>query len=445
MTLSRRSFVAGVATALALPALAQEHIDEVDVVIVGAGPAGIAAGKALQQARRSFVILEARERIGGRVFTDETLGVPFEAGAFYIHWAERNPWAAIASQLDVKTVDDRTLQGGFAVFDDGQPVSEAERSSRRGAYRRISDVLSAYDHERDDSFADLVRHQPPEIVMAAAGMALMSLGEDPERVSAADYDQLDSGTDLAVPSGYGKLVARYGDGLPVRLSNPVTAIDWSGEGVSVATATAGTVKARAVIVTVPLGVLAHEDIFFAPALPDDTLAAIAGLRMGAMTKLALRVEGDRLGLSPFTQYFDQSAGHELINFEFWTFDQNVILATFGGDYARGVAGMGEAGAVDHVTERLLKLTGSALRDKIKAGRLAGWSEDPFAHGSYSLALPGHAKARDALFRPVGDRIWFAGEATAGPAAMTAGGAAITGMAAAQTIAGKLAAGNVSRE
>ena len=444
MLLGRRSFMAGLASTLVAPALAQEHLDEVDVVIVGAGAAGLSAAKALQEARRSFIILEARDRVGGRVFTDEALGIPFDAGAFYIHWSERNPWAQIAKQLEVMTVDDRTLRGGFAVFDNGKPVPDEERGNRRRAFSRVSEILGNYDHQRDNSFADIARIQPPELASAVAAMSLMSLGEDPQRVSAADYDQLDSGTDLAVPSGYGKLVARYGEGLPIRLSTPVTSIDWSGEGVQVSTAASGTIKALAAIVTVPVGVLAKEAIYFAPALPVETTDAISGLSMGAMTKIALQVEGDRFGLSPFTQYFDDSSQHELINYEFWGFDRNIVLATFSGDYARGVVKMGEQATADHVVERLAKLLGSDLRSKIKGTRLAAWSEDPFALGSYSIARPGHASARDALFHPIGDRIWFAGEATAGPAAMTAGGASISGLSAAQAVAGKLAAGNVKR-
>jgi monoamine oxidase len=441
MALSRRSFLAALG---ASAAAASARAADLDVVIVGAGAAGLAAAHALRAARRNVLVMEARGRIGGRVFTDESLGPRFETGAFYIHWAERNPWTGIAKAQAVETVDDRTLGGSFAAFRNGERLSTDARRQHREAFGRINTVLGTYDHTTDQSFADLMKGQPPALSDVATAIALMSLGEDPQRVSAADYEQLDSGTDLVVPTGYGKLVERYGAGLPVSLSTPVTAIDWSGQGVVLSTAN-GTLAARAAIVTVPVGVLAREGIRFTPALPAETLAAIDGLGMGAMTKLALKVEGDRLGQAAFTQYFDDTSRHELINFELWPFEQDLIVATFGGDYARGVAKLGEAGAIDHVTERLLKLTGAELRPKIAGGRLAGWSEEPFSAGSYSLAKPGHLAAREALARPVGDRIWFAGEAVVGPSAMTAGGAVLAGQAAAQAIAGLLAAENVERK
>ncbi len=117
----------------------------------------------------------------------------------------------------------------------------------------------------------------------------------------------------------------------------------------------------------------------------------------------------------------------------------LIVAHLGGDPARALCEAGEAAAVDHVTNRLVAALGGEMRRAIKAGRLAGWWVDPWSRGGFSVAKPGRFADRELLSRPVGGRIWFAGEANAGPAAVTAGGAALAGLAASREIVAKLKA------
>jgi monoamine oxidase len=231
--------------------------------------------------------------------------------------------------------------------------------------------------------------------------------------------------------GYGTLVSRALQAFPVSLSTPVRALRWGGAGVAVETPK-GDIRAAAAIVTVSIGVLQAEAIRFDPPLPSATLTAIDGLHMGAMTKVGLAFDGDRLGVSTGADIFEIGAEPgDLLSTEAWGFDRNLMVATMGGRYARSVISLGEAGAVDHVLSRIVGMLGSEARRHFKAGRLAGWAADPFAHGSYSLAKPGRLPAREALAKPVGERIWFAGEATAGGGAMTAGGATMAGERAAR--------------
>lgn len=401
-----------------------------DAAIVGAGAAGLAAAKQFARAGRSFVVLEARSRIGGRAFTDGSLGAPFDAGAQYIHWAERNPWKPIADRMGA-TLDDDEWGKPPLVFDRGTRLSEAERLRRRSAFGRINAVL-AVGAKPDRSFADAVSGGPEEVAAAAAAITRLSLGEEPERVSLADYEQLWAGDDYLVRDGYGALVARYGADVPVRLDTPATSIRWDGPGVEIET-TRGVVRAGAALVTAPLGVLKHEAIRFTPGLPAETLAALDGLSMGAYTKIALKVDRARLGPIEAADWIDIGEGGAMTSFEFWPFGRDLAIAYLGGDHARGLCEAGEGAAIDFAVERLASMTGGRVREAVTGGRLAAWWTDPHARGSYSIVAPGRLASREALRAPVGERLWFAGEATAGGGAMTVGGATLEGERAAQAI------------
>lgn len=407
---------------------------DVDVVVVGAGAAGIAAARALRSAGRSVILLEARDRIGGRAFTDTSLGVPYDAGAMYIHWAERNPWVRIASELGVPTAGE-SWGGGFRVFADGKPMSEEDRLKRRGAFGQIDRRLETVDiGKRDLSIAELLGDLGPDLAPVAASGLLLSIGEESDRISARDYQRLWAGDDLVVPSGYGALVSRHGQGLDIRRGQAVSAIDWDGAGVRVTTPS-GSMRARACIVTVPVGVLKAGAIRFTPELPARTRDALNGIGMGALTKIAFKVApGARFGLTPGTTFLEAGSPRALMNFELFPDDQDIIIGYCGGDHARQLskAGLDEARA--YGVDLLAKMVGGGVRQAVTACSFPAWWTDPFSLGSYSVCLPGRETARDALAEPIGGRLWLAGEATAGGGAMTVGGATLAGQAAAAAVA-----------
>ena len=427
MQISRRGFLAGAATfGIAGRAFAAA---EVDVAIVGAGAAGLAAAKELRKAGRSFVVLEARARIGGRAYTDDTLGIPFDAGAQYIHWAERNPWKKIADELKVPLEEDSS--GGIpVVFANGVRMPDDERARRRSAFSRISQALEG-GVSADRSFAEAVKGASPEIVGAAGGITQFALGEDPERVSIADYDQLWAGDDYVIPGGYGALVTRWGADVPVRLSTPVSAIRWNGRGVVLETA-AGSLTAGAAIVTVPIGVLKAGGIRFTPELPAPLQEALDGLGMGAYTKLALKIDRARVEPLETADYIELVDGNA-VSFEFWPFGRDLCIVMLGGDGARRLCEAGEGAAIDFATARLAGMVGGHVRQAIGGGRLAAWWTDPYARGSYSVARPGRVAARQALRQPVGGKVFLAGEASAGGGAMTVGGATLEGQRVARAV------------
>jgi monoamine oxidase len=425
---------AAVSAAIALPAYRQAQPFDIDVAVVGAGAAGLAAAKELQRLGKTVVVLEARRRIGGRVFTDTSLGLPFDAGASYIHWAERNPWLEIARQFGAPLLDDRTIDPPRLAYARGLPVSEDEQAPRRKGFRDLMQLLDAAPaSEPDRSFADLAAGRSGEFSAAARSLTQLSLGEEPERVSVADYEQLLSGTDYLLPGGYGTLVSHYGAGVAVSLNTPVTAVRYDGAGVTLETA-AGPVQAKAALITASVGVLKAGGIRFVPELPADIGSALDGLEMGALTKIAVRFDGDRLGFPNGAELYEAIDERSTISVDLWPFGRDFALFWLGGDHARHVCAAGETTAVEQAVAWLAGMLGHDVRRHVVAGRLADWWTDPYARGSYSVAKPGHARARGLLAAPVAERLWFAGEATAGPGAMTAGGAVLEGRRAARAIA-----------
>jgi len=399
------------AASVALP-LGSGLAAEADVIVIGAGAAGIAAAHQLKAAGRRAIVLEARDRVGGRAFTDASLGPAYDAGAMFIHWAERNPWVQIARDLGVATSDE-SWGGGFRVFAGGQPMADADRQRRRGAFGQIDRRLGTVDlAKRDVSIRDLLGDLGPDLAPIASSGLLLSIGEESERISARDYQRLWAGDDLLVPSGYGNLVARHGAGLDIRLNQPVSEIRWDGPGVSVTTP-AGTLRAQACIVTVPVGVLKAGAIRFTPALPARTRDALDGIGMGALTKIALKVEGDRFGISPGTSFLEAGSPKRLMNFDLFPEGKDLIVAFCGGDHARELSAAGPAATRDHLTTLLSSMIGSDIRKAVTGISFPAWWTDPFARGSYSVCLPGREAAREQLAEPIGGRLFIAGEATRG--------------------------------
>lgn len=424
---------AGEAGAIEAPAvLRRDHLHDYDVVIIGAGAAGLAAAAECARLGRSYVVVEARDRLGGRVYTDSSLGAPFDAGALFLHWGERNPWREEATRLGVSLVDEPP--GAFRVVNRDEAPSNAAAPPRRSQYRSLAALLDGPAVE-DVSVAEIARRAG--LLDAASGLTRMALGEEPDRVSARDYARLWSGDDLIAPEGFGRLVSAYGRGLDVRMNCAAIGVNWDGRGVAIQTAQ-GLARGAAAIVTLPVGVLKSGAVAFRPGLPVETLRALDGLDMGVLAKIALAFDGDKLGMEGPTDVILREGG-ALIDFDCWAFGRPLVVGYVGGEAARAMNRLGSNGAVAAALDGFVSAVGGEARRHFIGGRFYGWADDPLAQGSYSHASPGHASARASLAAPVGGRLFFAGEATGGEGgdfggAMTAGGAFLAGRAAARAAA-----------
>ena len=408
---------------------------DVDVVIVGAGCAGLAAAKAVRAAGLSFAVVEAMGRIGGRAWTtDADFGVPFDIGCAWLHAGDRNPFYPEA------------LAAGWTLFHHEMGLDHLYFGARKASGDEMARVKAA-----DDLLAEAIAtHRGPDDRLASliadchclranstfAGP--MDFGADGDEISIADFAaaaELDP--NYFTKQGFGALIHRWGADVPVTTGCPVRRIRWDGPGVQVETER-GTLRGRAVIVTVSTGVLQFEDIGFLPALPEAHQAAIFDLPMGLLTKIPLAVKGTRLGLSAFDDLLiERRAQHDLF-FLCFPFDLDLMVGFVGGDFAWEIEAAGQAAAVDFATDRLAEIFGSEARHAVGHGIMTNWGGERRVRGAYAAARPGRAAARAVLRQPVGNRIWFAGEALAGQGLMqTAAGARLSGEAVAAEVAAAL--------
>ena len=408
---------------------------DVDVVIVGAGCAGLAAAKRLRAAGVSFRVLEAMDRIGGRAWTTTTdFGVPFDIGCAWLHAADRNPFFPEAKDAGW------TLQhhdmGLDHLWFGARRATDAEMAAEKRAEAELHACIARHKGS-SDRLSSLVE-ACHGLRVSATFAGPMDFGADDDEISVTDYrSAAELNPNYFTREGFGALIHRWGADVPVTLSTPVKRIRWDGPGVAVDTAQ-GTIRARAVIVTVSTGVLAFEEVAFTPALPEAYQEAIFDLPMGLLTKIPLQVQGTRLGLKPFDDVLiERHARHDLYFLAF-PFDLDMMVGFVGGDFAWEMEAAGRAAAVDFVTDRLVDCLGADARKAVTHGTMTNWSAERYARGGYAAARPGKAHAREVLKDPVGDRIWFAGEALAGGLKQTAGGARLSGEAAAGQIALRLA-------
>jgi monoamine oxidase len=409
-------------------------MEDVDVVVVGAGSAGLAAARRLGAAGLSVRVLEAMDRIGGRAWTsNEPFGVPFDVGCAWLHAADRNPYFAEAEAA------------GWTLFHHDMGIDHLYFRDRRADAAQIA-AMKAADAELqtrieahagpDDRLSSLTRGSP-SLRAAMTFSGPMDFGMDDDEISVADFRAAaDLDPNYFTREGFGALVARFGAGVPVELSTPVRDIRWGGPGVTVGT-DRGSIRAKAVIVTASPATLAFEEIRFLPDLPAAHMEAVFDLPMGMLTKIPVEISGGRFGLKPFDDLLiENHARHDLF-FLCFPFDLDLMVGFVGGDFAWEMEAAGEAAGIDYVVDQLCNMFGSDSRRYVGRSMMTRWSGERYVRGAYAAARPGKAAARTTLMQPVGERIWFAGEHLAGPLIQTCGGARLSGEAVADQVIARL--------
>jgi monoamine oxidase len=413
-----------------------------NVLIIGAGVAGLIAARELKKAGVQVTILEGRDRAGGRILTNRDLGVPVELGPTWFHGGAGNPLKNIAKNLGIKT--EVYNASNFAVADDSKSADEKivyplrdwpwvekkipKKIEQAVIWKLITrknpSILDAFNFaegklsripngQREIVFSLLKKYMDVDLAepldQASLHEMMVSSATQPEG------DVIPVGEEF-VMGGMDNLIRDFEKGQTILLNQIVKQIDHQQGSVTVTTAT-DVFKADAVIVTVAIGVLKNGDIQFTPELPDEHKNSIACLGMGTINKLVLEFpHGEWLPNAEFisvnSSFSDlgKTPCNFYVNYQYYG-KKPILIGMIGGAYARHFESLSDVVVAEMAMADLRRGLGSNIPNPSSV-HLTRWSQDPFSRGSYS-GLPIGSSSRDRvnLAAPVNDSLYFAGEAT----------------------------------
>jgi monoamine oxidase len=415
MTTTRRGFLS---TSAALAVLAGRTTcawgaslpREADIVVIGAGAAGIAAARRIQAANRKVIVVEADTRLGGRCLTDtSTFDVPFDRGARWLHNPETNPMVKLARNA------------GFDISPAplGQKIRVGRRYARAGETEYFLAALVRANRAIDEASrgkADVACASVlPKDLGDWAGTAEFVLGangtgKDLRDVSVVDRARAqDRNAAIGCRQGAGALVAKLGEQVPIALSTPVNHVIWNNREVAVETSS-GKIAARAVIVTVSSNVLAAGNIKFTPDLPKRQLDAAAKLSLGSYDRIAMELPGNPLGLARDEALIEQSNSTNTALLSANIAGSSLCVIDIAGSFGRDLTSQGEKAMIAFALEWLNRLFGSDIAASVKKSSVTRWNASPLTLGAMSVAAPGGQGSRKILTEPLGN-LFLAGEAT----------------------------------
>jgi monoamine oxidase len=399
---------------------------EVDIVIIGAGAAGIGAARRLAGESLSIMLIEASARVGGRAWTQSIAGAPLDLGCGWLHSGERNPWTKIAEESGFAVLRGLPAWGDHFRDLGFSPAEQAEAENEWRAWRHRLDAGPFASDRASDALPEGGRW-----AAYAQSMSGYVNGAALEELSIADYlayDRAASDHNWRLPAGYGALVAASLPPVPLHLATPITVIEHDGARTRIETR-AGAISARAVILTVSTNVLASGAIRFRPAL-DDKLHAAACLPLGFANKIFLSVEHG----APFEaerHLLGDPRRADTGSYYIMPLGRPVVECFYGGPGARALERAGLAEAFKFAEDELAALFGADIRRRLRALTGFFWGPADEIGGAYSHALPGESRRRTELAAPVDEKLFFAGEATHESDFSTAHGAFASGVRAAE--------------
>lgn len=417
------------------------------IVVIGAGLAGLAAAQALKKQGHEVLVVEARDRIGGRIWSSRQWpDMPLDLGASWIHGVKGNPLTLIAEAIQANRLV--THYGKAITYNTrGQPLSQAEENRLDNLGARIAQALTlAQKQDNDVSIQQAIAPLLAEFSASSEETRFIHflLNSEMEqeysgstaKLSAHwyDNDKEFGGDDALFAHGFGLVTAFLAEGLNIGLGQLVHEIQWDSSPVRVMTQKS-VFLADHVVVTLPLGVLQAGNVRFSPALPPEQQQAIAKLGMGVLNKCCLRFQEafwpddvDWLEYIPATP----GAWAEWVSF-MRVANMPILLGFNAADRGREIEQWPDQQIVASAMQTLKTLFGSHIPEPI-GYQITRWAADPFALGSYSYNAVGSTpQMRKALAKPLGKRLFFAGEACHEDYFGTAHGAYLSGLHAAEEI------------
>ncbi|MDO9302615.1 MAG: FAD-dependent oxidoreductase [Anaerolineales bacterium] len=420
---------------------------EADVLVLGAGIAGLAAARTLADNGWSVIVLEARDRIGGRIWTDSSFGLPLDLGASWIHGVKGNPITKLAQEFGAKTVVTNEENGVVYNFD-GSEMSDSEYVKIKDLFESIYEEVAKLQESADDDMPlqqafdqviadrDLSAEELHRLQFIIQGNFALELGADPDNLSLWEWDQDEEfgGDEVVFPGGYRQITDGLANGLDIRLGEMVTGVSYGADGVQVETSS-GMFLADKAVVTFPLGVLKQAGVKFDPRLPESKQSAINRLDMGVLNKVYLKFSKVFWDAGVETiSYVGEEVGEwcDWLSFETYV-GAPVLMAFHGGAKGYAIEEFSDDEIIAGAMKTLRVIYGDEVPDP-EGFLITRWGQDPLAFGSYSHIPPfASGDDYDALFEPVDDVLYFAGEATSREYPATVHGAYLSGVAAAEGI------------
>lgn len=408
---SRRALLKGAAASTlsaGLPVRGRAQSREVDVAIIGAGAAGIAAARRCAAQGRSHVILEALPRVGGRVaMVSSPFGTPVDLGAHRL-FAPKNPLIDIARGIKFdlyQPLPSRRLYLG------SREARDAEYDDFTASARRAARAIAAVGETgRDSAAADVLPELGPWQDTASFVLGPMVYGMELNRISTIDFSRAaERSEEFAARGGMGSLLYAVSRGIPIELGTAVRALQVAARRTVIIETTKGGLQASAVIVTASPGVLATGRIRFSPNLPERAAQAIARLPMGVHNRVAFELSGNPLRMRDDETVLFRAQGGKTMRLTARVAGSDIAYADIAGALA-GSLGQDDNDMIAFVREMLREHFGGDIARQITWTSVARWNRDEWFQGSHAVAQPGFAQSRQALMEPVHERIFFAGEA-----------------------------------
>ena len=406
---------------------------------------GLKAAQDLSASGYTVTVLEARNRIGGRTWTDQSLGVPLDMGGSWIHGITGNPIHELAQSISSQTVAwdyDRNRifdESGSSLPLSGTQMDRAENEiqSAVNALSRSNpnaSVQAAIDRAASEGAFSGLNQAQIDFIVASEIEGDFALDSRKLSIQALLEGENVRGGDVVLKDGYVSLVNHLADGLDIQLGQVVTAVDYNQQAVQITT-NSGNFEADYVVVTVPLGVLKNGSINFSPVLSQSKIDAIETMEMGVLNKVYLRFP---------SQFWDLTLRNFGLvkapkgTFPFWIDQQQIggepiIGGLITGDFALDLEQKTDAEIVSEAMEALRSMFGTNISNPTDF-TITRWMDDPYSYGSYSqLAVGARPEMRQDLGQSVSNKLFFAGEATDAVYPSTVHGAYESGARVAQSI------------